>query len=75
MTPKQKAQYMYTTIKDTINSEDDSFNREARDCALYCVYEIIEVCEEYDNYLEGELSHADYWREVKDHLEDQLLAL
>lgn len=72
MTPKQKAKQlidnMYMEMSDFMIT-DKVLEVVAKQCALIAVDEVIECCNEYDEVHENYTTQVDYWKQVKNEIE------
>lgn len=65
MTPEQKAKELYFKM----HNQEHIISKEAKECALIAVDELLEATKRYDYTLGPKPSYNDYWLKVKYHIE------
>ena len=73
MEPKEKAKDLidiYSNILSYAEADKQEIDESAKDCALIAVYMVIKCCEEYDEVHENHTTQVDYWKEVKQEIEN-----
>ena len=73
ITPNQKAKYIYDKMEVDVNDYNSNYpaysHRQAKECSLILVAEIIEELKEFDTMDGYSVARINFWNEVKAELE------
>jgi len=73
ITPKQKAKDIFDKMEVDVNNYNSNYptysNKQAKECSLILVIEIIEELKEFDTMDGYSAARIDFWTEVKAELE------